>query len=252
MPTVHHGASDRQIHTVTAEARVPVSMTLSVVMPVFNEAGTIEQAIDKVQRSAIFHELIIVDDGSSDGTTELLQNRAGTMGVRILRHGKNRGKGAALKLAFAETRGEIVVVQDADLEYDPGDFAALLQPILDGEADVVYGSRFLAGSEVSISRSTWWANRIITTFFNCVLGQRLTDVETCYKALRRTTLEQVAPLLVEDRFGIEIELSARLARLPGYAFVERPIRYRARTRDQGKKIRWTDGVRALWCILRYC
>jgi glycosyltransferase involved in cell wall biosynthesis len=251
MPTLRETGSGQQTREVVAKVDAPVSPALSIVMPVFNEAGTIEQVIDNVHRSVIRHELIVVDDGSSDGTAELLQHFVGTVGVRILRRGRNRGKGAALKLAFAEACGEVVIVQDADLEYDPAEYSALIQPILSGEADVVYGSRFLTGSDVSISRTTWWANKVITAFFNRVLGQQLTDVETCYKAFRRTTLEQVAPLLMEDRFGIEIELAARLARLPGVRIAERPIRYRARSRREGKKIRWTDGVRALWCILRY-
>jgi hypothetical protein len=137
------------------------------------------------------------------------------------------------------------------LEYDPADHAALIEPIVNGEADVVFGSRFLPGSDISISRTSYWANRFITFFFNWVTGQRLTDVETCCKAFRRETLRQILPSLVENRFGIEIELAARVGKIPGVRIVERPIRYRARTRREGKKIGWIDGLRALWCILRY-
>jgi hypothetical protein len=145
----------------------------------------------------------------------------------------------------------VVIVQDADLEYEPVDYTALIGPIVRGEADAVFGSRFHPDSITSISLTSYWANRLITWFFNLVTRQLLTDVETCYKAFRRETLQQILPLLVENRFGIEIELAARAGKIPGVRIVERPIRYQARTRREGKKIGWSDGLRALWCIFRY-
>jgi hypothetical protein len=148
-------------------------------------------------------------------------------------------------------RKVMVVIQDADLEYDPKDIPGLIQPILDGHAEVVFGSRFLHGRPAGIAGISYLANRVITRFFNLVFRQRLTDVETCYKVMRRDILQQVLPKLVEDRFGVEIELAARLSKIPGIRIVERPIRYTPRTRAEGKKIGWRDGVRALWCIVRY-
>jgi glycosyltransferase involved in cell wall biosynthesis len=251
MATLQEFGNAPQVRDDLAKMETPVSPLLSVVMPVFNEIATIECAIGSVQRSEIGHELIVVDDGSNDGTGELLRQFIGKTGFKILYQAENRGKGAALRIAFAQATGDVVIIQDADLEYDPVEYPMLIEPILQGEADVVYGSRFLPHAAISISRKTYWANRIITGFFNRILGQQLTDVETCYKAFRRETLEQIVSLLVEDRFGIEIELAARVAKLSGVRVVERPIRYHARTRREGKKIRWTDGVRALWCILRY-
>ena len=224
---------------------------LSIVIPVFNEADTIRQLVDVVQKTAVDHELVIVDDGSSDNTYEVLQQLESRPNVRVLKHPQNRGKGDALKTGFAAVRGDVVIVQDADLEYDPGDYPALIAPIENGTADVVYGSRFMKGADSQISKTTYWANRVITRVFNWVYWVKLTDVETCYKVFRREIIQKIAPQLIDSRFGVEIELSARAVRLPGIRIVERPIRYRARTREEGKKIGWTDGVRALWCIIRY-
>jgi glycosyltransferase involved in cell wall biosynthesis len=224
---------------------------LSVVMPVYNEVGLVEKMFARIRSASAECEIVIVDDGSTDGTQEVLERLAELPQVRVFCQAKNCGKGAALRQGLVQATGSAVIVQDADLEYDPADYAALMEPLLSGTADVVYGSRFLPGSDAHMPRNRRWANRFITWFFNRVTGQRLTDVETCYKVFRRETLDQVAGQLVENRFGVEIELSARIAKIPGIRIVERPIRYRGRTRREGKKIRWTDGVRALWCIWKY-
>lgn len=236
--------------------RIPAGFTLSVVVPVYNEVRTIEQVIARVRAAEIPVEIVIVDDGSRDGTRDLLARLQGSADpvnadLRIVLHERNQGKGAALKTGFALCTGDVVVVQDADMEYDPRDFRQLLQPIIEGEADVVYGSRFshLEGPV----RSYWheFANRLITRLSNWRSGKNLTDVETCYKMIRRDVLAKVVPGLCEQRFGIEIELTFKLARLAGVRFYERPIRYAGRTYAEGKKIGLRDGLRALWCILRY-
>jgi glycosyltransferase involved in cell wall biosynthesis len=231
--------------------RMCSAMRLSVIMPVYNEAATIGEAVAKVLSSGCADELIIVDDGSHDGTTQLLSELQRHSTVRCFRHSDNHGKGAALRTGFCEAKGDIVIIQDADLEYDPADYELLIQPILAGEADVVYGSRFLGSHLIRMPLLRRLANRLITRIFNFFFGQQLTDVETCYKAIRRDVLWRVLPLLSENRFGIEIELTARLARLPGIRIIERPISYSARSYFAGKKIRWRDGFRALWCILKY-
>lgn len=236
--------------------RIPPGFLLSVVIPVFNEVRTIEQVISRVRAAEIPCEMVIVDDGSRDGTRQLLarlrdEAAPANADLRIVLHDKNQGKGAALKTGFAHATGDVVVVQDADMEYDPRDFRQLLQPILEGEADVVYGSRF---SHIEGPVRSYWhqfANHVITRLSNWKSGKNLTDVETCYKMVRRELLQSVAPALRERRFGIEIELTFKLARLPGVRFYERPISYAGRTYAEGKKIGLRDGLRALWCILRY-
>jgi glycosyltransferase involved in cell wall biosynthesis len=236
--------------------RIPAGFKLSVVIPVYNEVRTIEQVIDRVRAAEIPVEIVIVDDGSRDGTRDLLARLrdggdAASADLRIVLHERNQGKGAALKTGFEICTGDAVVVQDADMEYDPRDFRQLLQPIIEGEADVVYGSRF---SHVEGPVRSYWhefANRIITRLSNWRSGKNLTDVETCYKMIRREVLAKVVPGLREKRFGIEIELTFKLARLAGVRFYERPISYAGRTYAEGKKIGLRDGLRALWCILRY-
>jgi glycosyltransferase involved in cell wall biosynthesis len=238
--------------TPSLEAKqAPAIARLSVVMPVYNEATLVEEMFGRIRSASADCEIVIVDDGSTDGTQQVLKRLEGMPQVRVFCQPQNCGKGAALRRGFAQATGAAVIVQDADLEYDPADYAALMEPLLDGTADVVYGSRFLPGSDSHMPRNRRWANRLITWFFNRVTDQRLTDVETCYKVFRREVLQQVAAQLVENRFGVEIELSARIRKIPGVRIVERPIRYRGRTRREGKKIRWTDGVRALWCIWKY-
>jgi glycosyltransferase involved in cell wall biosynthesis len=229
----------------------PADFLLSVVIPVYNEARTIEQVIARVRSVDLPMEIILVDDGSRDGTREILDRLRGDADVRIIFHERNQGKGAALKTGFVHATGDVVVIQDADLEYDPHEFIRLLAPILDNRADVVYGSRF---SNPDRPTTRFWhqmANRLITICSNMRTNLPLSDVETCYKMIRREMLSQVAPTLREKRFGIEIELTAKLARIPGVRFFERPISYAGRTYAQGKKIGWRDGVSALWCILKY-
>jgi glycosyltransferase involved in cell wall biosynthesis len=239
------------IPSISTPPHSPATPSVSVVLPVFNEAATVDEVFAKVRGAVASCEVIFVDDGSVDETQPLLERLSQLPSVHVLHHSINRGKGAALRLGFTRASGDLVVVQDADAEYDPSDYPMLFEPIVNDEADVVFGSRFLCAAGPSMPWATRSANRLITFCFNCVHGQRLTDVETCYKVFRRNVLQQILPTLVENRFGIEIELAAKVLKLPGIRIVERPIQYQARSRRQGKKIRWTDGVLALWCILKY-
>ncbi|MBP90876.1 MAG: glycosyl transferase [Planctomycetaceae bacterium] len=230
---------------------VPVDFLLSVIIPVYNEATTVEKVIERVRATRLPLEIILVDDGSTDGTREVLEGLRDEADLKIVFHEKNQGKGAALKTGFLEASGDIVVVQDADMEYDPQDFRLLIQPIIENTADVVYGSRF-SGADRAVS-PLWHlaANKVITNLFNIFHGHRFTDVETCYKVFRRELIQDVAPRLREKRFGIELEVTALLLRNRGLRFHERPIRYARRSYAEGKKIGWRDGLWALWCILRY-
>ena len=229
---------------------LPLGFKLSVVVPIYNEVSTIDEVVRRIRATQLPLEIILVDDGSRDGTPERLAQLTGD-DLRIVRHEINRGKGAALRSGFAQATGDVVLVQDADLEYNPNDYPALLEPIVAGQADVVFGSRFLgAGHRVLY----FWhdqGNRWLTFFSNLTTNLNLTDMETCYKAMRREALQQILPRLREDRFGIEPELTARLARVPGIRIHEVPISYDGRTFAEGKKITWRDGLRALWCIVRY-
>jgi len=230
---------------------LPEGFRASVVIPVYNESATLHVILERVRASGVPCEMILVDDASTDDTPQILERWQNEPDIVVLRHETNRGKGAALRTGFGHVSGDIVIIQDADLEYDPSQYKTLLQPILENRADVVYGSRFL-GAERSVPK--FWhhtANRLITALSNLRTNLKLTDVETCYKIVRRTVLEQVAEHLRENRFGIELELTARLARLPGIRFYELPIRYTARTYAAGKKIRLRDGFHAIWCALRY-
>jgi glycosyltransferase involved in cell wall biosynthesis len=193
----------------------------------------------------------VVDDGSTDGARELLEKWRGERDVKIVFHERNQGKGAALKTGFLQARGDVVVVQDADREYDPRDFRLLLQPIIENQADVVYGSRFNGPDRALVPIWHLAANRLITTLFGLVHGRKLTDVETCYKMFRRELIQEIAPTLREQRFGVEIEMTAKLLRRDGVRFYERPISYERRSYAEGKKIGFLDGLQALWCILRY-
>jgi len=233
--------------------KLPPAFVLSVIIPVYNEAKTITDVIARVRKTELACEMIVVDDGSSDGTKEVLQALAesGQDDVRIFFHDKNQGKGAALVTGFQHATGDVVVVQDADMEYDPQDLRFLLQPIVEDYADVVYGSRF-SGADRQVS-PLWHlaANQVITKLFSFRHGRKFTDVETCYKVFRRELIQQLAPHLREKRFGIELEITARLLQNRETRFYERPISYVRRTYAEGKKIGWRDGVWALWCILRY-
>jgi len=231
--------------------RVPPQLRLSVVMPVYNEVEFIEEIIRRVREVPIAKEVIVVDDGSTDGTRERLGALEGQPDLRVVYHPRNQGKGAALRTGFGHATGDIVLVQDADLEYDPIQYPLLIQPIVEGVADVVYGSRFAAGGPHRVLY--FWhsvANRVLTTLSNAVTDLNLTDMETCYKVFRRDVIEQIAPTLKEKGFGIEVELTAKVARRR-YRTYEIGISYFGRTYKEGKKIGLADALHALWCIVRY-
>jgi glycosyltransferase involved in cell wall biosynthesis len=223
---------------------------VSVVMPVYNEERFVAECVRRVLAVPVDLELIIVEDGSTDATREVLARDVAPMGdrVRIFYQPKNAGKGAALRRGFSEVRGEIVIIQDADLEYNPEEYPTLLAPILDGRADVVFGSRFTAGPRRVLLFWHSIGNQVLTLVSNMLTNLNFTDMETCYKAFRSEILEHLE--LHEDRFGFEPEFTAKVAK-NGYRIYEVPISYAGRTYAEGKKIGWRDGVRALWCIVRY-
>jgi glycosyltransferase involved in cell wall biosynthesis len=221
---------------------------LSLVIPVYNEARTVGQLIDKVRATDIRgldKELIVVNDGSSDGTREALARFEGQPGIQVHHSPVNLGKGASLRIGFRHATGDIVSIQDADLELDPAEFNHLVQPILDAEADVVYGSRFL-GSGPKGKLSFYLANRGLAVLTNVLYGSRLTDIETCYKVFRREALESLT--LRASRFEIEPELTAQVLKR-GLRVVERPIGYQPRSRNEGKKISWKDGFAAIGMLV---
>jgi glycosyltransferase involved in cell wall biosynthesis len=227
--------------------------TLSIVIPVFNEVATLRLLLESVRSAEIAgleREIVIVDDGSRDGTGDEIEAMAAENSDLVcLHHSENRGKGAALRSGFARASGDFVLIQDADLEYDPADYHKLLAPILEGEADVVYGSRFREAGEYP-GKAFWHygGNRLLTVLSNVLTGLELSDMEVCYKLFRREVLAQIT--LEEDRFGFEPEVTAKVARL-GVRLREVSISYSRRTLAEGKKIGWRDGVRAIYCILRY-
>ena len=226
-------------------------MVLSIVIPVYNERHTVAEIVRRVRAVPVAKEIIVIDDGSTDGTGDLLRAMAGAPDLRILYHAHNRGKGAALRTGFPAATGDIVLVQDADLEYDPADYHLLLRPILDNQADVVFGSRFRTHqARRAFAYLHTRANRALTTLSNLCTGLKLTDMETGFKVFRRDIIQALAPGLKQNRFGIEPELTAKLAR-GGHRIREVGIRYRARGYKEGKKIGWRDGLSAIWCILRY-
>lgn len=229
----------------------PTTGRLSIVIPVYNEKATIEEVLDRVNALEFDTEVVVVDDGSHDGTREVLRGleRDGKID-RLILHEKNQGKGAALQTGFREAAGDWVVVQDADLEYDPQDIPRLLQPVLDGKADVVYGSRF-QGSGPHRVLFFWHsiANHLLTLASNMLTNLNLTDMETCYKLFRREILQQFE--LKEKRFGVEPEMTAKLAKIRGIRIYEIGISYAGRTYAEGKKIGWRDAISALRCIVRY-
>ena len=222
---------------------------LSVVIPCFNEAATILDLLERVRSAPVASkQIIVVDDGSTDGTRELLQGlQAGDL--TVLLHERNRGKGAALATGFAAARGEICIVQDADLEYDPAEYPLVIGPIVQGKADVVFGSRFQGAAPHRVVY--FWhrvGNGVLTLLSNMLTDLNLTDMETCYKAFRTEIIQAIR--IREQRFGFEPEITAKLARRRCRIY-EVGISYYGRTYDEGKKIGWKDGVRAIWCILKY-
>jgi len=260
----------------------PPGLKLSVVVPVYNERNTIREILQRIRSVRVPKEIIFIDDCSTDGTREILQEierehappAAASNGspivsdnntpalaadpispaainvVRVLYHQRNSGKGAALRTGFASVTGTIVVVQDADLEYDPAEYPSLIAPIIDGRADVVYGSRFIGETHRVLFYWHYIGNKILTTLSNMFTGLNLTDMETCYKVFRREAIDAIAPTLKSNRFGFEPEVTAKIAkrRLRVY---ELPISYSGRDYSEGKKITWKDGVPALWCIVRF-
>jgi glycosyltransferase involved in cell wall biosynthesis len=241
--------------------------TVSVVIPVYNERNTVEEILRRVLETRLRKQVIVVDDGSTDGTRQILeemqrQQGAGAQearatdggdaiplaGLQFYFQGKNQGKGAALRRGFAVAKGEIVLVQDADLEYDPRDYAKLLEPILDGRADVVFGSRFLGGPQRVHYFRHYVANKVLTLLSDILTNLKISDMETCYKVFRKEVLNGIQ--LKSDRFGFEPEITAKVAK-GKWRVYEVPISYAGRTYEEGKKITWKDGVQALWCIFRY-
>jgi glycosyltransferase involved in cell wall biosynthesis len=224
-------------------------MQLSIVIPAYNEEATLEEIVRRVERVPVDKEIIVVDDCSQDGTAQIAQKLEAAGRIRFLRHERNQGKGAALRTGFREARGDMVIVQDADLEYDPNEIPNLMQPILADKADVVFGSRFIGGDSHRVLY--FWhsvGNRILTLTSNMFTDLNLTDMETCYKIFRREILQNI--LIEEDRFGFEPEITAKVAK-GGYRIYEMGISYSGRTYAEGKKIGWRDGARAMWCIAKY-
>jgi glycosyltransferase involved in cell wall biosynthesis len=264
---------------------LPAGLKLSVVVPVYNEKNTIREILRRIRAVRIPKEIILVDDCSKDGTRDVLQQiereELGGCGrpdpdasdtpqgedtaltealraraevpmntLRVLYHERNCGKGAALRTGFAHVTGTVVIVQDADLEYDPAEYPQLIAPIIDGRADVVYGSRFIGETHRVLFYWHYIGNTLLTTLSNMFTGLNLTDMETCYKVFRREAIDAIAPTLKSNRFGFEPEITAKIAkrRLRVY---ELPVSYSGRDYSEGKKITWKDGLQALWCIIRY-
>jgi glycosyltransferase involved in cell wall biosynthesis len=223
-------------------------MKLSVVIPVYNEKNTILEVLNRVRDVSIPKEIIVVDDFSTDGTREILQALPALEDFKIILRPKNAGKGAALRSGFAAVSGDIVVVQDADLEYDPAEYANLIQPILNNKADVVYGSRFLGGPHRVLLFWHFVGNRLLTTLSNIFTDLNLSDMETCYKAFRADILKKFT--LRENRFGFEPEFTAKVSKARCRVY-EVPISYNGRDYSEGKKIGWKDGVAAIYFIIRY-
>jgi glycosyltransferase involved in cell wall biosynthesis len=225
-------------------------MVLSVIIPVFNEVTTIDEILNRVAAVPLAIEMIVVDDFSKDGTREMLASLAGRYdNLKVVCHGNNRGKGCAIRTGLEHVTGDMVIIQDADLEYNPAEYLKLVKPIVEGRADVVYGSRFAGGEEHRVLY--FWhylGNRFLTLLSNMFTNLNLTDMETCYKVFRADIIKGIR--LEQDRFGFEPEITAKVARA-GCRIFEVGISYSGRTYTEGKKIGWKDGVQAVWCIIKY-
>ena len=221
---------------------------ISVVIPVYNEKNTIEKLISLVESQSVVTEIILVDDSSTDGTAEVIKKYENSAKHKVFYHKRNQGKGAALRTGFEKVSGDIVIVQDADLEYDPSDFCILLEPILSGKADVVFGSRFLGGPHRVLYFWHYLVNIFLTLMSNILNNINLTDMEVCYKAFKTEVLKKIK--LKSNRFGFEPEITAKVSKLKVRIY-EVPVKYYGRTYEEGKKIGWKDGVAAVWWILRF-
>ena len=223
-------------------------MKLSIVIPVYNEKNTLNTLLTRVEAVDYEKEIVLVDDCSTDGTREIVENYKNKKEYTVVMHQYNRGKGAALRTGFAEASGDIIIIQDADLEYDPKDYGKLLEPILDGRADVVYGSRFLGGPHRVLFFWHYLGNMALTLMSNVMTNLNLTDMETCYKVFSRQVLDSIE--LKCNRFGFEPEFTSKVAKQK-FRIYEVPISYSGRDYAEGKKIGWKDGVAAIWFIIRF-
>lgn len=225
------------------------NLKISVVVPVYNEKHTIEELLDRIIKVKINKEIIIVDDGSKDGTLEIIKKYIKPFPfIKLIIHKKNRGKGAALRTGFTKVTGHIVVIQDADLEYDPFDYYKLIVPILEKRTDVVYGSRFLGGNKKALFFRQYVGNRMLTTLSNIFTNNNLSDMTTCFKVFPANVLKKIS--LKSNRFGFEPEFTAKVSKQK-LRILEVPVSYHGRGYDEGKKIGWKDGLNMLWCVFRY-
>ena len=222
-------------------------MLLSVIIPVYNEVQTVEEIVRRVQRETTEKEIIVVDDGSADGTRDILKGITAD-GVKVLYHDRNRGKGAAIRTGIHHVSGDVVIIQDADLEYDPSEYSRLIHPIQENVADVVYGSRFTGQEHRVLLYHHYVANRFLTLLSNIFTNLNLTDMETCYKAFRAEVIKKIR--LKSNRFGFEPEVTAKVAKMHCRVY-EVPISYHGRDYTEGKKIGWKDAFAAFWWILRF-